>query len=110
MHETGHTAAQGASLQCMQAMLTDFSPGWPSLMVTTRRRTMPHGTWCSFLHATEHALHSMHRSASHRNFMRAMSASCQPRFHSRPLDLAESGFGLLHVGDRVVAVGRRRVC
>src|SRR5262249_39517506 len=118
MHETGHTAAQGASLQCMQAMLTDFSPGWPSLMVTTRRRTIPHGTWCSFLQATAHALHSMHRSASHRNFMRAMSilVSCQsschvnPRSHSCPLDLAERGFGLLHVGDCVVAIGRCRVC
>src|SRR2546423_3945967 len=109
MHETGQTAAQGASLQCMQAMLTDFSPGWPSLMVTTRRRTMPHGTWCSFLQATEHALHSMQRSASHRNFMRAMSVLVSPRSHSRSRDLAERGFGLLHVSDCVIAIGRRRV-
>src|SRR5262249_46692556 len=32
-----------------------------------------------------------------------------PRLHSRPLDLAERGFGLLHVGDCVVAIGRCRV-
>src|SRR5689334_13412719 len=107
MHETGQTAAQGASLQCMQAMLTDFSPGWPSLMVTTRRRTIPHGTSCSFLQATVHALHSMHRSASHRNFMRAI---LNPRSRSRPLDLTQRSLGLLHVSDRVIAVGGRRVC
>src|SRR5262245_49709459 len=76
-------------------------------MVTTRRRTIPHGTSCSFLQATEHALHSMQRSASHRNFMRAI---LNPRSRSRPLDLAERGLGLLHVGDRVVAIGGRRVC
>src|SRR6266567_3206732 len=36
MHLTGQTAAQGASVQCMQAMETERSPGLPSLMVTTR--------------------------------------------------------------------------
>jgi hypothetical protein len=40
--------------------------------VTTRRRLMPHGTSFSFLHAVTHALQSMHRSASQRNFMRAI--------------------------------------
>src|ERR671917_1875924 len=69
---TGHTAAQGASVQCMQAMETERSPGLPSLIVTTRRRLMPHGTSCSFLHAVTQALHSMQRSASHRNFIRAI--------------------------------------
>src|SRR3712207_7798008 len=49
------------SVQCMQAMETDTSPGWPSLRVMTRRRTMPHGTSCSFLQATAQALHSMQR-------------------------------------------------
>src|SRR5438105_8404184 len=69
---TGQTAAQGASVQCMQAIETERSPGLLSLMVTTRRRLMPHGTSFSFLQAVTQALHSMHRSASQRNFIRAM--------------------------------------
>src|ERR1700754_3201391 len=68
----GHTAAQGASVQCMQAIETERSPGLPSLIVTTRRRLMPQGTSCSFLQAVTHALHSMQRSASQRNFIRAI--------------------------------------
>ena len=56
----------------MQAIETERSPGLPSLSVTTRRRLMPHGTSCSFLQAVTQALHSMQRSASQRNFMRAM--------------------------------------
>src|SRR5580704_13092073 len=75
MQFTGQTAAQGASLQCMQAMETDRSPGLPSLMVTTRRRLMPQPTSFSFLHAVTHALQSMQRSASQRNFIRAMVTS-----------------------------------
>src|SRR5260221_3288035 len=71
MHLTGQTAAQGASVQCMQAMETERSPGLPSLMVTTRLRLMPHGTSFSFLQAVTQALHSMQRSASQRNFIRA---------------------------------------
>src|SRR5438874_3415446 len=101
MHLTGQTAAQGASVQCMQAMETERSPGLPSLMVTTRLRLMPHGTSFSFLHAVTQALHSMQRSASQRNFIRAMGgdplSSC---------NLAERDLGLLHVRDRIVAVGR----
>src|SRR5215470_4052002 len=100
---TGHTAAHGASVQCMHAMELERSPGLPSLMVTTRRRLMPHGTSCSFLHAVTQALHSMQRSASQRNFIRAMIASLR-----RP-DLAKSCLGFLHAGDRIVAVGRERV-
>src|SRR5262249_10726560 len=50
----------------MQAMVTERSPGLPSLIVTTRRRLMPHGTSCSFLQAVTHALHSMQRSVSQR--------------------------------------------
>src|SRR4029079_5681219 len=69
---TGHTAWQGASVQCMQAIDTDLSPGLPSLMDTTRRRLSPHGTSCSFLQAVTQALHSMQRSASQRNFTRAI--------------------------------------
>src|SRR6185295_13661761 len=69
---TGQIAAQGASVQCMQAIEIDFSPGLPSLIVTTRRRLMPHGTSFSFLHAVAQALHSIHRSESQRNFIRAM--------------------------------------
>src|SRR5258708_39268876 len=72
MQVTGHTAAHGASVQCMHAMETERSPGLPSLMVTTRGRLMPHGTSFSFLQAVTHALHSMQRSASQRNFIRAI--------------------------------------
>src|SRR5215831_8674473 len=99
----GHTAWQGASVQCMQAIETDRSPGLPSLMVTTRRRLMPHGTSFSFLQAVTQALHSMQRSASQRNFIRAMIASL------RCLDLAERDLRLLHAGRRVVALGGDRV-
>src|SRR5690349_20994220 len=99
----GHTAWHGASVQCMQAIDTERSPGWPSLRVTTRRRLMPHGTSCSFLQAVTQALHSMQRSASQRNFIRAMAASsCRP-------DLAKAYLGLLHSGGRVVTVSHDRV-
>src|SRR6266576_1563620 len=94
----GHTAWQGASVQCMHAIDTERSPGLPSLMVTTRRRLMPHGTSFSFLHAVTQALHSMQRSASQRNFIRAMTlpryaaliwqsvalGSCMPVTGSKP--------------------------
>src|SRR5438105_10732051 len=63
---------QGASEQCMHATEMDRSPGTPSLIVTTRRRFTPQGMSCSCLHAVTQALHSMQRSASHRNFIRAM--------------------------------------
>src|ERR1700674_3037699 len=98
MQVTGQTAAQGASVQCMQAIDTERSPGLPSLRVTTRRRLMPHGTSFSFLHAVTQALHSMQRSASQRNFIRAMV------FSSSRADLAERDFWLLHAGRRIVAV------
>src|SRR5260370_25821068 len=98
---TGHTAAHGASVQCMHAMETERSPGLPSLMVTTRRRLMPHGTSCSFLHAVTQALHSMQRSASQRNFIRAM---VEPPLR-RP-DLAQRGFGFLHAGGGIEPIGR----
>src|SRR6266516_1453339 len=104
MQVTGHTAAQGASVQCMQAIEIERSPGLPSLIVTTRRRLMPHGTSCSFLHAVTQALHSMQRSASQRNFILAMSF-----LPSRCADLAQRGLGLLHPGDRIEPVGRNRV-
>src|SRR4051812_38610516 len=87
----------------MHAIDTERSPGLPSLIVTTRRRLMPHGTSCSFLQAVTQALHSMQRSASQRNFIRAMTSSlCR-------LDLAERGLGFLHAGDRIEAVGREHV-
>src|ERR1700750_125418 len=104
MHLTGQTAAQGASVQCMQAMETERSPGLPSLMVTTRLRLIPHGTSFSFLHAVTQALQSMQRSASQRNFMRAIASAL-----SRRADLAKSSLRLLHAGRRIVAVGRERV-
>src|SRR5690242_14397921 len=72
MQLTGHTAAQGASVQCIQAIETERSPGLPSAIVTTRRRLIPQGTSCSFLQAVTQALHSMQRSASQRNFIRAI--------------------------------------
>src|SRR6266851_4659149 len=75
MQLTGQTDAQGESVQCMHAIETERSPGLPSLMVTTRRRLMPHGTSFSFLQAVTQALHSMQRSASQRNFILAMIGS-----------------------------------
>src|SRR6202140_5892595 len=104
MQLTGQTDAQGASVQCMAAIHTERSPGLPSLMVTSRRRLMPHGTSFSFLQAVTQALQSMHRSASQRNFMRAIASA-----FSRCPDLAQGGLGLLHPGCRIVAVGRERV-
>src|SRR6185436_15117200 len=89
----------GASLQCMQATEMERSPGTPSFTVTRRRRFTPQGTSCSLLHAVVQALHSMQRSASQMNFILAMVVSL------RPLDVAQRGLGLLHHGDRVVAVG-----
>jgi hypothetical protein len=62
----------GASEQCMHATDTLFSPGMPSLSVTTRRRFTPHGTSCSALQAVTQPLHSMQRSASQMNFIRAI--------------------------------------
>ncbi len=61
----------------MQATEMERSPGLPSLMVTTRRRLTPQGTSFSFLQAVTQPLHSMQRSASHRNFMRAI---CVPPY------------------------------
>src|SRR4051794_5480857 len=87
----------------MQAIDTERSPGLPSLIVTTRRRLMPHGTSCSFLHAVTQALHSMQRSASQRNFIRAIIASL-----SRS-DLTQADLGLLHSSRRVIAVSHDRV-
>src|SRR6187431_2520493 len=93
----------GASEQCMQATEIERSPGTPSLIVTTRRRLTPHGISCSCLHAVTQPLHSMQRSASQRNFIRAMAILLD--LH----DLAERGLGFLHHRDRVVAVCRRGV-
>src|ERR1700690_2014666 len=104
MQLTGQTAAHGASVQCMQAIDTDRSPGLPSLMVTTRRRLMPNGTSFSFLHAVTHALQSIHRAASQRDFMRAIGFS----FSSRP-DLTKSSLRLLHAGRGIITVCRDRV-
>src|SRR5450631_4367517 len=114
MQVTGQTAAQGASVQCMQAIEIERSPGLPSLMVTTRRRLMPHGTSFSFLQAVTQALHSMQRSASHRNFMRAIwfSLGARPEGSdttSCRLDLTECDLALVHRRDRIEAVGRDRV-
>src|SRR5271154_2784506 len=85
----------------MQAIETDRSPGLPSLMVTTRRRLMPQPTSFSFLHAVTQALQSMQRSASQRNFIRAMATSSLGRS-----DLTERALRFLHSGRWIVAVGR----
>src|SRR5690606_5526144 len=105
MQSTGQTAMQGASEQCMQATEIERSPGLPSLMVTTRRRLIPQGTSCSFLQAVTQALHSMQRSASQRNFIRAITCSS----FSRCPDLAERDLWFLHAGGRIVAVGGDRI-
>src|SRR5690242_4978980 len=84
----------------MQAMEMERSPGLPSLMVTTRRRFIPQGTSFSFLQAVTQALHSMQRSESQRNFIRAMALSSLCR-----TDLAERDLGLLHEGHGVIAIG-----
>src|SRR3954470_15575323 len=110
---------QGASEQCMQATEIDFSPGTPSLRVTTRRRLTPHGMSCSFLQAVTQPLHSMQRSESQMNFILAIFISNQWRSEQRCfatfgptpmslgfLDRADRGLGLLHHGHAVVAVGR----
>src|SRR3984893_3503599 len=104
MQLTGHTAAQGGSVQCMQAIDTERSPGLPSLMVTTRRRLMPHGTSISFLHAVTQALQSMQRSASQRNFRRASLPAL-----SRCSDRPKGSFGLRNAGRGIVAVGGERI-
>jgi hypothetical protein len=53
--------------------------------------------------AVTQALHSMQRSASQRNFIRAIVLA------SRRSDLTKRGLGLLHPGHRVEPVGRERV-
>jgi hypothetical protein len=64
----------------MHATEIDLSaPTTPSLMVTTRRRFTPQGTSFAFLQAVTQPLHSMQRSASHRNFILAMVVSSYAR-------------------------------
>src|SRR5206468_11826266 len=93
----------GASEQCMQATDIERSPGTPSLMVTTRRRLTPQGTSFSCLHAVTQPLHSMQRSASQMNFIRAMAS---PSSSGRVLlDLTQRRLGFLHHRHRVVTVG-----
>src|SRR5512140_2922366 len=94
---------QGASVQCMQATEMERSPGTPSFPVTSRRRFTPHGTSCSFLHAVTQLLHSMHRSASQMNFIRAMSdllgsARCGAGVHThRMCDGSHAAFSRLQI-------------
>src|SRR4030081_3858479 len=110
MQLTGHTAMHGASEQCMHATEIDFSPGTPSLSVTTRRRFTPHGMSCSLLHAVTQPLHSMQRSESHRNFILAMLISLDSNYALCGFaDLAQRGLGFLHHGDDVVAIGGRSI-
>src|SRR3954467_5827250 len=94
----------GASEQCMHATEIDFSaPTTPSFIVTTRRRFTPQGTSCSFLQAVTQPLHSMQRSASQMNFIRAIvvspqlipvQAECLLSFKS--FNITNRGFTLLH--------------
>src|SRR5678815_4232955 len=90
----------GASEQCMHATEMLRSPGTPSLMVTTRRRLTPQGMSCSALQAVTQPLHSMQRSASQMNFIRAIVFSLS----RGSLDLADRRLGLLHHGHAVVAL------
>src|SRR5450759_5393562 len=104
----------GASEQCMHATEIERSPGTPSLMVTTRRRFTPQGMSCSCLQAVTQPLHSMQRSASHRNFIRAMILFLLAWQDSGVVvsglgDLAQRRLGFLHHRHRVVTVGRGRV-
>src|SRR5690606_13419392 len=92
----------GASLQCIQATEMDFSPGMPSLSVTTRRRLTPQGTSCSFLQAVTQELHSIQRSASQINFIRAMVISLGLFY------VADRRLGFLHHGHAVVTICRGR--
>src|SRR3978361_924571 len=100
---------QGASEQCMPATATLCmhatemlrSPGTPSFSVTTRRPFTPQGTSCSALQAVTQPLHSMQRSASQMNFIRAMGVSVL----CGAFDLADRRLGLLHHRHAVVAVG-----
>src|ERR1043165_8267628 len=94
----------GASEQCMHATEMLRSPWTPSFMVTTRRRLTPEGTSCSALHAVTQPLHSMQRSASQMNFIRAIVCSLS----RRALDLGDRRLGLLHHRHAVVAAGRAR--
>src|SRR6476661_8612411 len=91
----------------MHATDIDFSPGKPSFSVTTRWRFTPHGISCSCLHAVTQPLHSMQRSASHRNFILAMRTLRIARSHL--LYLTQRGLGFLHHRHDVVAVGTRGV-
>src|SRR5258708_9543399 len=101
MQLSGQTAMHGASVQCMQATETDFSPRSPCLSVAALRRLTPQGTSFSFVHATAQALQSMQRSTSQRNRILAMGSGLR--------DLTEAGLGLLHHGHGVVAVGPRGI-
>jgi hypothetical protein len=83
MQLTGHTAMQGASVQCMQATEIERSPGTPSLMVTTRRRFTPHGVSFSFLQAVTQPLQSMQRSVSQMNFILVDIASSLAACYAR---------------------------
>src|SRR6476620_3741518 len=100
---TGQRAMQGASFNDTPTTEMDFSPGTPSLSVTTRRRFTPHGTSFSFLQAVTQPLHSMQRSESQTNFILAIGVP------SSLFDVADRGLGLLHHGHAVVAVGGRGV-
>src|SRR5437016_434526 len=99
---------QGASEQCMHATEIERSPGTPSLIVTTRRRLTPHGISCSCLHAVTQLLHSMQRSASHKNFIRAMvpswalvllgvAISCLDHLAQRSLGFLHHRYGVVPV-------------
>src|ERR1035437_8536451 len=85
----------GASLQCMHATEIDFSPGTPSFKVTTRRRFTPQGTSCSFLQAVTQPLHSLQRSASQINFIRAIQIS------SNQLGTEQNCFAILGLSRKV---------
>lgn len=89
----------------MQEIATERSPGSPSLMVTTRRRTMPQGTSCSFLHEVAQALHSMQRSVSQRKF----SLVIPILLFLGGLDAAQSRFCFLHLRHDIIPICLDRI-
>src|SRR6478752_9966438 len=96
---------QGASEQRTRATEIERSPGTPSLSVTTRRRFTPQGTSFSFLQAVTQPLHSMQRSESQTNFIRAIVDSLS----HYSFDVADRRLGFLHHRHTVITIGRRGV-
>ena len=98
---TGQTAAQGASVQCIQAMEKERSPGFPSLIVTTRRPV--NFPWHFML------VFAGGDTGIALDAAVGIAQKLHPRHDPVSLcrsDLTERGFRFLHAGDRIVTIGR----